>query len=55
MIDSETVRDTAIGTVLGLIVSTTLEETGVQDMIERAISEGIEGAKQDMEEAKKEM
>jgi len=31
------------------------EETGVQDMIERAISEGIEGAKQDMEEAKKEM
>lgn len=55
MIDKKTVRDTAIGTVVGLIVSTALEETGIQDMIERAISEEIEGAKEDIEDAKQEM
>lgn len=49
MDSKQKIMDVAVGSLLGLIISSILEETGIEDRIQHAVKDGIEGAKEDME------
>jgi len=49
LIDSDKIRDVALGTLVGIFFSSLLEETGIQDMIEDGVSKAINGLEPDRE------